>query len=607
MKIKFNPEEYLKRIENESRFNKNDRPTLKKSETAFSSKNEKFNSTREQVELIINQIEHHSLDLTTTEERWRNIAFALVDEFKEDGRPYFHKISQFHPAYNSKESDAKFNQALKRNMGGISIGTLFSYAKEANLEISTKKSKKRSTANSITSKHTEHAKQLLSNKMQSNLKIKQKRPPFIPNAVFENLPTLLTDIFKTHEGEQERDLLFLGSLVTLGSLMFNVSGIYRDRKIFPNLFLFITGPASAGKGKLSLCKLLAMPYHKMLLEQTKQEWAQYEIDKALFKESNNKGVAPLIEPARKLHFIPANNTSAGFKKNLSENNGIGCLFETEADTLANSVKSEMGNFSEMLRRAFEHETITSFRSTNSEYSEIDTPKLSTLLSGTDNQVANLIPNVQDGFFSRFQFYQIEIGRLWTPLKLEKRKSVSTEDYFKVLGNRYCGFVKRLHDLGEVNFTETNYLLDRFNQEFPILLERANAELGEDTTASGRRLASFAYRVCMILTVLRMMDNGDFKNELIPSNEDVDIALEVAKTVFEHTLQIFAKLKGVAPKKPSDKVAQFFKNLPDNFTRQGYLTIANALEINQKTAERYINSLKTDGKLIHEHNNYTKAA
>ena len=59
----------------------------------------------------------------------------------------------------------------------------------------------------------------------------------------------------------------------------------------------------------------------------------------------------------KMLFIPVNNSASYIVQTLSENDGSGILFSTEADTLANSLSQDWGNFSDVLRCAFHHEPI----------------------------------------------------------------------------------------------------------------------------------------------------------------------------------------------------------------------------------------------------------
>lgn len=81
-------------------------------------------------------------------------------------------------------------------------------------------------------------------------------------------------------------------------------------------------------------------------------------------------------------FIPANSSAKGTFELLFQNEGSGLIFETEGDTLAQTFKSEHGNYSDGFRNAFHHETISYYRRTDSEYVEIPSPRISTVLTGT---------------------------------------------------------------------------------------------------------------------------------------------------------------------------------------------------------------------------------
>lgn len=43
---------------------------------------------------------------------------------------------------------------------------------------------------------------------------------------------------------------------------------------------------------------------------------------------------------------------------LSDNHGWGVIFETEADTLTQALKTDYGDYSDGLRKAYHHEPIT---------------------------------------------------------------------------------------------------------------------------------------------------------------------------------------------------------------------------------------------------------
>jgi hypothetical protein len=57
-------------------------------------------------------------------------------------------------------------------------------------------------------------------------------------------------------------------------------------------------------------------------------------------------------------FVPANSSATVVFQILNDNAGVGLLFETKGDTLAQTFKSEHGNYSDGFRKVFHHETIS---------------------------------------------------------------------------------------------------------------------------------------------------------------------------------------------------------------------------------------------------------
>jgi hypothetical protein len=78
--------------------------------------------TRAKVEKLIAKID---TDITGGYKKWSQLGFALEDEFGESGRDYFHDISQYHPEYNRRECDWRYDSCLKSNGAGTTIGTFF--------------------------------------------------------------------------------------------------------------------------------------------------------------------------------------------------------------------------------------------------------------------------------------------------------------------------------------------------------------------------------------------------------------------------------------------------------------------------------------------------
>jgi hypothetical protein len=127
-------------------------------------------------------------------------------------------------------------------------------------------------------------------------------------------------------------------------------------------------------------------------------------------------------------------------------------------------------------------------------------------------------------------------------------------------------------------------------------------LGNDFNANSRRLGLVTFRIAMVLRTLRILEDGDYSNPLVCNETDFQTAIQIAFTLEKHAIAVFQNLpnndlKGVKLK--------FYNALPENFNRKGYLAVAKALDIKDKTAEKYIGQFKENDLLEHEHNKYAK--
>lgn len=85
-------------------------------------------SNEQKVLDLISKIDNHRMDITQSYQDWLKCGGALAGEFGENGRLYFHQISQYHKDYTYKGCDKQFDHCLK-SLNKIAISTLFYVAK----------------------------------------------------------------------------------------------------------------------------------------------------------------------------------------------------------------------------------------------------------------------------------------------------------------------------------------------------------------------------------------------------------------------------------------------------------------------------------------------
>ncbi len=95
-----------------------------------------INMVEDDIDKLIALIELRQLDLTKNYEDWVRIAFALIDAIGEEGRSYFHRISQYYLGYDASQCDSQFDKCLHSGNTGVTIGTLYYLARDNGIDIS---------------------------------------------------------------------------------------------------------------------------------------------------------------------------------------------------------------------------------------------------------------------------------------------------------------------------------------------------------------------------------------------------------------------------------------------------------------------------------------
>ena len=353
--------------------------------------------------------------------------------------------------------------------------------------------------------------------------------PYIPESIYDVLPPTLKEACNVFKG-RERDVFFTSALSVISGGLHNVSGLYDKNKVFPNLFSIITAPPASGKGVMKYSRQLGDCYHDFLLNQSREDLKEYKKEKRVFdlkvkKAKTDQAIEALIEPDKpkfKMFFIPGDTSSAMIKIHLEDNEGMGCICETEADALTNALKQEWGGFSNIIRKGFQAEIINDSRKTNLEHIEIKEPKFSLALTGTPNQLDLLMTSVQDGLFSRVLFYSFNAAPIWKTT-YTSGISRSNKDIFVDYSAALCDKFKS-NTAQKFAMTEKQGL--KLDNTFRELLKHNTALYNENVLGTVYRLGLMCYKIAMTLSAVR-----SDSTEIICSEEDFNTALYLVKEVY----------------------------------------------------------------------------
>lgn len=605
MKKQFNPEDWF--------------PKKKQEETKKPIVANTNNSAadEEAVARAVEAVEKAGVDISGTYESWRNIGFALSQ--CGNGRDFFHRVSRFHPEYDAQECDLQFERCLKSKGSSkgskIGLGTFFHHVRSAGISWR----EEASAGNPYTNRgeidpedpfqgyraaHPELQAALLPQHHEEEEETgaepeKEEKLPVFPESVYENLPDFLQRAVAPATSPEERDILLLGSLTTLSSCFPSVFGIYDGKKVHPNLFLYVTAPAAAGKGRVGLCKQLVAQIHRKLREETKQLKQQYEIELAEYNAVKNNTAEKPVKPPERMLFIPANSSTTGIFQLLSENQARGLIFETEGDTLSQALKSDYGNYSDGLRKFFHHETVSYYRRTDREYVDLEEPALSTVLTGTPKQISALIPNAENGLFSRFLFYYMNLKPEWKDV-FAREDSDGLEEHYDELGREFYRFYADIDQQVPVKVQFSRRQRREFNDYFARIQHKYLQLQPLDFVATVRRMGLICFRMGMLLTVIRSMEEGKLNPVLQCSDTDFNTVMQMVEVCLKHGSKVFYSLPEEKPFLARiNRKELFLEKLPKEFCKLDYLEVADKLKIPHKTAANYVTLFIKTGLLVRE--------
>lgn len=254
------------------------------------------------------------------------------------------------------------------------------------------------------------------------------------------------------------------------------------------------------------------------------------------------------------------------------------------------MKNDWGNYSEVLRKAFEFENVSMIRKNESDSFEIDNPKLSVVLTGTKNQLLEFIPSTENGLFSRFMHVEFPLIKVWKDVFDE---SIDFYDYYNRIAEQLKHiYFNKTHKKFRVSFTD--YQKREFHKTFSTYQYKYDALLGDDSIASIRRIGNMHFRIAMLLTAIRGIN---FFKERKNNKEHVttcnDNDFKIANTIVIYLLNNLRNIYGYLPKSNETiknmnrKQTILYENLNDIFSFSEFKDEAKRLNIAFGTAENYL--------------------
>lgn len=377
----------------------------------------------------------------------------------------------------------------------------------------------------------------------------------------KNLPEPIKDMLSIYEKPRKKgllnqfyrlqDMVILSILTVLSSSMMKFSFYSRGTHYYPSLMSIIVALAGSGKSIIEPVFELISPIHKefrekfmTLLNAFKEQQMKMKL---MSKKELKEYLSEIMEKPSQLFFrIPADSTYAAFMKSLAVMEGIGIILDTEIDSMLNSFKSEMGDYSVFLRKNFKHESHSYSRKTDDEYFEIPNPRFSVVLSGTLSQMENFLNEVLSGLYSRFCIYWNPMLPEWEDEKYYEEEPLDEKKHYQKFGEHvvrlYHVLARRENDL---KFRITKEQLKKFNKNFSNLHTNYVALDGGDISSTIFRMSVICRRIAMIFSMSRLLYLSEEEMEkamesgvIECSDTDFDNAMLISLVLTEHASAYF---------------------------------------------------------------------
>ena len=391
----------------------------------------------------------------------------------------------------------------------------------------------------------------LNSEEQENLRI-------VEHLDMQKLPESVQQMISLASTPEEQDIILMATLTAASACMPNLYFHYgpTGKKYYANLQCFILAAAASGKGIAN-----------QALEMVRVIDEQY----------------PML--------IAGDSTLPAFYKALQEQNGCGYLHESEGSVITDIWKTSTSNYNTALRKAAEHEPIS--RNRVKKASEISSPRLSMLLTGTFGQYRALVPSVENGYFSRLLTVVIKGSHAFDKRYVSSKGAQSVIP--QQVGHHLLRVYESLMNAGEREWSLTDTQKIRLGEHLETEYGTLISLLGDNFHSAVIRMAVQIERMAMILSVLRasypqVLPEGKEVGFLC-TDEDYETAELIGNRLLLHMAAAFRMINGddqecVPEIKPLDQRKVLFEALPNEYESKKLYSEAHQQGVCVRTATRW---------------------
>ena len=277
------------------------------------------------------------------------------------------------------------------------------------------------------------------------------------------------------------------------------------------------------------------------------------------------------------------------------------MHESEGSVITDIWKNAAANYNTVLRKAAEHEPISRNRCKSA--SEIPSPRLSMLLTGTFGQYKALVPSVENGYFSRLMTVVI---RGTNPFNKSYVSSKGAQSFIpKQVGRHLLRVYESLLNAPEREWSLTDAQKERLGEHLETEYQTLIALLGDNFHSAVIRMAVQIERIAMVLTAMRGMSipselysDTSSSSSILPDNirldctdADYETAEIIGNRLLLHMAAAYRLINGdahdlVPDIKPLDQRRILLEVLPNEYESKRLYSEAQLQGVCVRTATRW---------------------
>lgn len=404
-----------------------------------------------------------------------------------------------------------------------------------------------------------------------NLTEEQENLRIVEHLDMHKLPESVQQMISLASTPEEQDIILMATLAAASACVPNLYFTYgpTGKKYYANLQCFILAAAASGKGIAN-----------QALEMVRVIDEQY----------------PML--------IAGDSTLPAFYKAIEEQGGCGYMHESEGSVITDIWKNSAANYNTALRKAAEHEPISRNRVRSA--SELKNPRLSMLLTGTFGQYKALVPNVENGYFSRLLTVVIRGTNPFDKRYVSSKGGQSVIP--RIVGQRLLRTYEQLMNAGEREWSLTDAQKERLGEHLETEYGTLIGLLGENFHSAVVRMAVQIERMAMVLTAMRVQNteyrvqnteyriqtesDSELMNEkILCADEDYETAEMIGNKMLLHMASAYRMIDGdaqdVVPEiKPLDQRKVLFEQLKGEYSHGDLAEEAKRQGVSKRTVERW---------------------